>query len=48
MESYGDKTYHVTAKLNADKSVAEMTVSQTQYWLGALPTVTDVTYTFEY
>ena len=48
VESYGDKTYDVTVKLNADKSVAEMTVSQTQYWLGAQPTVTDVTYTFEY
>ncbi|MBQ9356410.1 MAG: hypothetical protein IJT98_03880 [Prevotella sp.] len=48
IEHLGDQTYDVTVKLNADNSVAEMTVRQTQYWLGAPPTVTDITYTFEY
>ncbi|MBR1415366.1 MAG: hypothetical protein IJ570_05835 [Prevotella sp.] len=48
VESDGDKTYDVTVKLNADKSVTEMTVSQTQQQPGAQPTVTNITYTFEY
>lgn len=48
VESDGDKTCDVTVKLNADKSVAELTVSQTQQQPGAQPTVSDVTYTFEY